>query len=410
MMNRMKTWRWVPAVLLLAVGWQAGRAGEFTILSFDTQNARIVFGAVDGATNYSVLTAPTPTGTWSVAVGSIPPTAANVVTAVVGMAEATAFYRVVAYTNVSSPSASVYLIVDLSGGVSASSYPVSYLDAMPPGGWTDEHKTTKLVLRRIPATAPDFTMGYRSTDYPGATDEGLHQVTLTEAFYLGVFEVTQRQWELVMGDRPSSFANATYYQTRPVEQVRYFDIRENPGNSAIDPNWPQSSQVHADSFMGKLRAKTGLSGFDLPTESQWEFACRAGTTTALNSGYNLTNTTHDARMDEVGRHLNNGGKNPPYDCGPEAGTALVGSYLPNAWSLYDMHGNVLEWCLDWHDDYPGTVTDPQGATSGTGRALRGGSYNNNAEQCRSAYRQAYPPTYRHKSYGFGQHAASPGQQ
>jgi formylglycine-generating enzyme required for sulfatase activity len=214
-------------------------------------------------------------------------------------------------------------------------------------------------------------------------------VTLTEDFYIGVFEVTQRQWELVMGNRPSWFSNATYYQTRPVEQVSYYDIRENPDNSddpAVD--WPANSAVNADSFMGKLRETTGLAGFDLPTESQWEYACRAGTATALNSGCNLTNTTQDARLAEVGRYLFNGPNTYGYDQGvaTNGGTAVAGSYLPNAWGLYDMHGNVWEWCLDWFGTYPGTVTDPQGPISGSSRVIRGGSISGYAVVCRSADR------------------------
>jgi formylglycine-generating enzyme required for sulfatase activity len=291
-----------------------------------------------------------------------------------------------------------YIVVDLSGGTSAVNYAVTYLAAVPPGGWTDEHKTTKLVMRRIPATSPDFTMGSPSGELGRDSDETQHTVTLTKDFYIGVFEVTQRQWELVMGNKPSYFNNATYYQTRPVEQVSYYDIRENPNNSAISPNWPATNAVHANSFMGKLRAKTGLTGFDLPTESQWEYACRAGTNTALNSGYNLTSTSQDARMDEVGRYYFNGKKNG-YNHGSatNAGTAAAGSYLVNTWGLYDMHGNVWEWCLDWYGDYPGTASDPKGPTSGqygSYRIFRGGGWGGNADGCRSASRFYYNPNYR----------------
>ena len=264
----------------------------------------------------------------------------------------------------SVPSSGDYLVIDLSGGPAALSYPVSYRASVPAGGWTEEYKTTKLVLRRIPATSPDFTMGSPSGELGRYSDETQHQVTLTKDFYIGVFEVTQKQWERVTGNWPSYFNNATYRDSRPVEQVSYYDIRENPNNSAISPNWPQSAQVHADSFMGRLRAKTGLSTLDLPTESQWEYACRAGTATALNSGKNLTGTDSCPNMSEVGRYWYNGGSWYSQGCAPSAGTATAGSYLSNVWGLYDMHGNVWEWCLDWYGTYPGNVQDPLGAVRG----------------------------------------------
>jgi len=289
----------------------------------------------------------------------------------------------------------LYCVVDLSGGISAASYPVTYLTAVPSGGWSDEYKTTKLVLRRLDAGT--FTMGSPSDELGRWDDETQHQVTLTKGFYIGVFEVTQRQWELVMGTRPSCFNNSAYYASRPVECVSYDMIR----GSSSGSQWPASNAVDADSFLGKIRAKTGLI-FDLPTEAQWEYACRAGTTTALNSGKNLTRTDQDAEMDKVGRYWYNGGSRCSQSCDPSAATAKVGSYAPNAWGLYDMHGNVLEWCLDWRQIDLGTsaVTDPVGPASGDGRDLRGGDWASYARYCRSALRIDFHPSNEGSNDGF----------
>ena len=171
----------------------------------------------------------------------------------------------------------------------------------------------------------------------------------------------------------------------------------------ISPNWPQSSQVHADSFMGKLRAKTGLATFDLPTEAQWEYACRAGTTTALNSGQEPDG--HENLPEHVagGAVLRTTAVAIPRE--HESGTAKVGMYLPNAWGLYDMHGNVGEWCLDWYGPFSDWgVQDPPGWGSGDWdplgphRVSRGGSYVRYAQYCRSADRgwvsQEYASTRR----------------
>ena len=276
-----------------------------------------------------------------------------------------------------------YIAIDLSGGTAATHYPIEYLDEIPGGAWSDEYKTSKLVLRHIPAGS--FIMGCRYTDYPGAVNTNLHMVTLTKDFYLGVFEVTQRQWELVMGNRPSAFTNETCYATRPVEQVSYTDIRG--GVKGI--TWPESKDVDEGSFMGRVRTKSGLVGFDLPTEAQWEYACRAGTTTALSSGMNLSSKSNAVELADTARYAFNSGwaidqyltiadgyKWTDYNCTDEKGTAKVGSYPANPWGLYDMDGNVCEIAADVFESYLTASVDPVGPSSSTSnrRVYRGGCW------------------------------------
>ena len=282
-----------------------------------------------------------------------------------------------------------YMVVDLSEGASATRYPVSFRSASPAGGWTDEYKTTKLVLRYVEPGS--FTMGCKSTDYADARDSGLHQVTLTAPFYAGVFEITQKQWELVMGQNPAMHKG----DMRPVENVSYANIRG--GKAGL--GWPKSTGVDAASFMGKIRVRTGLAGFDLPTEAQWEYACRAGTETGINSGKNVTIDSqswhleyaawHCPNMDEVAFYAGNmedeGGGYP-------SGPRTVGCKRPNAWGLYDCHGNVYEWCLDYqgvYHWYEGVdATDPAGPEiswekKSNYRVRRGGAYNLYADMCTS---------------------------
>ena len=262
----------------------------------------------------------------------------------------------------------LYCVIDLSAGANASSYPVSYLADVPSGGWTDEYKTTRLVLRLIePGT---FMMG------------GSYQVTLTKPFYCGVFEVTQKQYELVTGSNPS------YYKgdMRPVECVSWNTIR---GDSSTY-NWPSSANVDSSSFVGKLQARTGLN-LDLPTEAQWEYACRAGTTSAYNNG---GDTENDLKL--LGRYSGNQSDGK----GGYSQHTNVGSYLPNAWGLYDMHGNVWERCLDRYGSLTGGVTDPTGSSSGSIRVLRGGSWSDDAGYCTSSYRDSDYPSNVINNYGF----------
>jgi len=273
----------------------------------------------------------------------------------------------------------VYLQDDANAGIKAGDS--QYTDIEPDLD-DDACRTTELWLRRIPAGS--FVMGSPETEAGRYANEVQHQVTLTEDYYIGIFEMTQRQYELITGDKPSYFNNADYYATRPVEQISYDMIR----GATAGAGWPASSNVDSDSFMGKLRAMTKLV-FDLPTEAQWEYACRAGTTTSLNTGKDIVNTGEvaDENLNEAGRNQYNGGSQYKQNCAPTAGTAVVGSYLPNAWDLYDMHGNVWEWCLDWNGAYSGDATDPYGPTSGTVRILRGGGWSTKKpELFRSAFR------------------------
>ena len=283
--------------------------------------------------------------------------------------------------------APLYLVVDLSGGTNASKYYTRYMDEAPDIS-SDTCRTTELWLRRIPAGT--FLMGSPENELGRFDDETQHQVTLTQDYYIGVFECTQKQYELVLGSNPSSWKG----DTRPVEQVYYSNLR---GNSAAS-GWPAYGHaVDATSFFGKLQAKTGLV-FDLPTEAQWEYACRAGTTTSLNSGKNITNIgiNNCPNMAEVGRYRGN------TDDGKGGYTGIhtrVGSYLPNAWGLYDMHGNVWEWCLDWTD---GSLSgaDPVGSSSGLYRVFRGGTWNGFSDLCTSSNRSDSLPSYDAGNCGF----------
>ena len=293
-----------------------------------------------------------------------------------------------------------YVVIDLSAGVNASSYPVSYLADVPEGGWTDVHKTSMLVLRLIePGT---FMMGSPTDELGKGPDETLHQVTLNRAYYMGVFEVTQRQWELVMGANNSFFVNPADYPTRPVEKVTYVSI--------CNTDWPSNPQPNANSFSGRLRSRTKFEGFNLPTEAQWEYAARAGSPSSLTTGKNISaDSGVDPELSQLGRFVENGGsvgsdKDAAALMDASRGTAKVGSYKPNAWGLYDVHGNVWERCLDLYEAEFGSspVIDPVGpASNGTGyRMMKGGGFSSNRKNCRLAVRYDKDPAAASRDYGF----------
>jgi len=247
----------------------------------------------------------------------------------------------------------LYMVVNLAGGPNAESYPVTYLAGIPEGGWSETYKTTNLVLRLIlPGT---FLMGSPETESWRGNDEYLHRVTLTKPFYIGVFELTQKQWELVMGSNPARYKG----DARPVGSLSYGMVRG--GNKGL--GWPANDEVDADSFLGRLRSRTDFR-FDLPTEAQWEYACRAGTTTALPNGRNLTSRDVCPNVAEVARYCGNvdDGKG-----GYTGAHTTVGSYLPNVWGLYDVIGNVCELCRDrWQSDLRTlSPVDPKGSSTET---------------------------------------------
>ena len=217
-------------------------------------------------------------------------------------------------TGSAEQSQGLYMVIDLSGGSSATSYPVSYLNAVPSGGWTDTYKTTKLVLRRIESGT--FMM------------QGKRQVTLTRDYYMGVFEMTQKQVSLIRGVCFGYF----YYDDTPTQtadtRISYNSIRGKTNGA----KWPSSSSVDSTSLIGMLRSRTGLQ-FDLPTEAQWEYACRAGTTSLYNNGSSST-----SELSKLAYYYDNWTGAYTWDI-----PMNVGSFKPNSWGLYDMHGNVREW-------------------------------------------------------------------
>ena len=263
--------------------------------------------------------------------------------------------------------ASTYYVIDLSGGPNAVSYPMEILDGEPSGGWTTEHKTTKLVLRRI--EAGEFMMCNQVS------------VTLTRPFFIGVFEVTSAQYAQVMGGSGNMC---------PKAGISYNTIRGNSSDSNY--SWPGSANVDPSTFIGKLRTKTGIPTIDLPTEAQWEYACRAGTTTDFNNGTNWNNDpdAEDENLNQLGWYVWNSDNE----------LKEVGCLQTNAWGLCDMHGNVSEWCLDrWSESLAGG-NDPVGGTSSNLRIVRGGDYNNSASYCRASFRLGGYPSNGDENYGF----------
>ena len=263
------------------------------------------------------------------------------------------------------PGTEEYCVIDLSAGPNATYYPVRYQSTGPDhvqGALGEKCQTTEMWLKRVDAG----TFGFRATDSKSA---GNFTVKLTQPMYACLFECTQQQWYQVMGTWPSKFANEEVRSSRPVENIMHTDILG-------QVNWPDDKTVSDDSFVGRMRARTGLSTFNLPTDAQHEYVSRAG--------------SKKTAISDHGRYKANG-NTTDYTVSTNLGTACVGSYTPNNWGFYDVVGNVAEWTLDTYatDDGlvslyadeiadPGYVTDPQGPANSTSsddkHTLRGGSF------------------------------------
>lgn len=265
-----------------------------------------------------------------------------------------------------------YMVIDVSGGSNARYYPVSYLAGVPTGGWTDEYKTTKLVLKHV--RAGTYRQGCPKYVRPMDKYQAVHTVVLTKDFYLGIFELTQQQASLLK--RYTNMDLSVYKgDTRPVDAM-----------------W---NSMPSD-IIATLNSKVTSGGFtplfSLPTEAQWECACRATSTTELYdlyTGVNLTSDDQDSRLNSIARYRYTRGDGRG---GYTEGTTAVGSYEPNAWGFYDMLGNVKEACRDFmfglSPDINSTLTDPcytENNYEGD-RVLRGGGYVSIAEECTAGYR------------------------
>jgi formylglycine-generating enzyme required for sulfatase activity len=242
--------------------------------------------------------------------------------------------------------------------------------------------TTSAGMVRIPGGT--FMMGSPDSEPERGGDEVQHSVTVS-SFLMGRYEVTQREYQEVMGWNPSSFSG----DNLPVEYVSWYDAIEYCNARSQREGLTPAYTISGSNVTWDRSA----NGYRLPTEAEWEYACRAGTSTPFSTGNNIT--TSQANYD--GNYPYNGNPKGTY----REKTTEVGSFAPNAWGLYDMHGNVWEWCWDWYGDYTsGSQTDPGGPYTGADRVLRGGCWYSNGRDLRSAYRGRYYPSNRNVNLGF----------
>ncbi|MBP5638327.1 MAG: formylglycine-generating enzyme family protein [Victivallales bacterium] len=234
------------------------------------------------------------------------------------------------------------------------------------------------VLKLLKVKAGKFTMGSPETELYRRKNEKRHEVTLTADYWLGATEVTQGQWQAVMGTNPSKHQGD---DKLPVENVSWDDA-------------VKFCEVLTDTAR-KAGAISGKQKFALPTEAQWEYACRAGAATTFSNGDVLDGTMANfdgnhtyGKSVQVPRYLN--------------ATAPVGSYPANAWGFYDMHGNVIEWCSDWYQEDLGStaVSNPKGPAEGSYKVYRGGHFRDVGAFCRSSFRYFNLPNFAYAYLGF----------
>ena len=282
-------------------------------------------------------------------------------------------------------------------------------EAGVPGGVTENpiYKTSVVLLRRIYAKDIPWMMGSAASE-PGRWTDGRetqHEVTLTHDYYIGVFPVTQKQWWYVKNSWPSYYNNVQYREGRPVESVSFKDIRGAHYPSAAEDN----------SFLSVIGGSLGIA-FDLPTNAQWEYACRAnhgdglwGDGSVIKADMQAENfaTENDPNFNRLGRNPYNGGTGATAnnnvaaakDSSDEYGTPTVGSYDPNSWGLYDMHGGVWEICLDSYN-VNSTVYGDGVYTKEANTVVRGGCLKRAAARARSAFYASNAEDNKSESHGF----------
>jgi formylglycine-generating enzyme required for sulfatase activity len=271
--------------------------------------------------------------------------------------------------------------------------PASLLAVLPPGlsapaPLKAKKFTNSLGMKFVLIPAGKFTMGSPAEEGGRNANEIQHEVQISQPFFMGVCAVTQAEYQKVMGSNPSAFSAAGANRSAvggmgttrfPVETVSWDD---------------------AVKFCARLSALPAEKGarrvYRLPTEAEWEYACRAGTTTPFHFGKTASPRDGNFYGSYPGRGLGAGARGL-------GRPTTVGSYKPNAWGLFDMHGNITQWCSDWYESYyykDSPNKDPKGPAKASIRVLRGGTFCYSAGSCRAAHRDGIGPTARHNFIGF----------